>query len=143
MTRTQAQLRNPSRLRRSRRFALRMLPAVDLRTKRRCRMRGVQHVYAFHSCTGMGDTVRCTYAIIRGVRIDMFLFADQRPQPGLSDYVPSGTHRTRASPQSPWSTAARLIDCAAFYNAPPPNSLYCSTMIEGRGESPSFDDPGV
>ena len=53
----------------------------------------------------------------------MFLFADQRPQPGLSDYVPSGTHRTRASPQSPWSTAARSSDHAAIYHAPPPNSI--------------------
>jgi len=87
-------------------------------------VRGVQHIHAFDSCTGTGDTARCTHDITHRVHVDAFLFTDHRPQPGFSHVAPYGAHRTRASPQSPWSTAARSSDHAAIYHAPPPNSLY-------------------
>ena len=86
-------------------------------------MRGIRHMHAVYSCTGKSDTVRCTYVTICRVHRDSFLFTDQRPQPGPSVVAPYGAPHTRASPQSPWSTAARSSDYAAIYHALPPNSI--------------------
>ena len=88
-------------------------------------VRGIRHMRAVYSCAGTVIQLAVHMPLsTASILCVLLLFADHRPQPGRSsDNAPEGTYRTRASPQLPWSTAARLNGHAAIYNAPPPNSI--------------------